>query len=136
MTIRILLVGLVVAWVATLAGLAWMMSIARAGPEDVGFLLMYSDIVLKICAFLAVASTVVGVVSARPQARIGVCAALVWGVLGGLYGAAYARSGLINMNPPIPFEVYAPSYAQALLVLLIGLTGAILTTLTGLRRPS
>lgn len=136
MTIRILLVGLGVAWVATLAGLAWMMSIGRAGPEDVGFLLMYSDIVLRICAFLSVASTVIGVAAARPLAWIGFCAALAWGVLGGLYGAAIARSGLINMNPPIPFEVYAPSYAQALLVLLIGLTGAILTTLTELRRRS
>ena len=30
------------------------------------------------------------------------------------------------MNPPIPFAIYSQFYAEALIVLLVGLTGALL----------
>jgi hypothetical protein len=48
------------------------------------------------------------------------------GAVGGPLGAVNARNGLICTNDPIPFATYAPNYAEAFLVLLIGLTGAIL----------
>lgn len=127
---RTLLVALAIGWVAALAGLVWMMTAAGARFHHVPFFLIDMNILLKACALLSVASAVIGIVSvlvgARPRLWIGVGGAAGWGVLGGLYGAAGARSMLINMNPPIPFSIYASNYAEAFLVLLIGLTGAML----------
>ena len=72
----------------------------------------------------------------RPRPVIGVGGAFGWGALGALLGAANARNGLINMNPLIPFAIYAPFYAQALIVLLVGLTGALVgLVLLSRRRP-
>ncbi|MDI6625742.1 MAG: hypothetical protein QME55_13505, partial [Brevundimonas sp.] len=62
----------------------------------------------------------------RRRAVIGFAAAFGWGAVGGLLGAVSARNGLICTNDPVPFAVYAPNYAEAFLVLLIGLTGALL----------
>ncbi len=138
MTTRRLLAALGLVWLAALAGVVWMMTLAGMRPHHALWLLVDTDIVLKACAALSVASAAFAIVSARtgarPRARTGVAGALAWGVLGALYGAANARSMLIDINPPIPFAVYAPNYAAALLVLLIGLTGAI-PGLLSLRRP-
>jgi hypothetical protein len=129
MTTRILLVALGTAWVVAFAGLVWMMSLAGMRPDDLLPSLIYLDLVLKACLILSVVSAAIGIFSlfagARPRPVIGVGGAFGWGVLGALLGAATARNGLINMNPPIPFAIYAPFYAQALIVLLVGLTGAL-----------
>lgn len=140
MTTRILLVVLGVAWVATLAGLVWMINLAGYAPHQLRFLLTDMDLVLKACVVLSVVSAVIGIISmrggTRPRAVIGVGGAVGWGILGALIGAANARIMLINMNPPIPFAIYAPNYAEALIVLLVGLTGAVLgLTLLSRRRP-
>lgn len=140
MKIRILMVVLGIAWVVALAGVVWMMTLGGMRPHHSMYLLTDLDIVLKACVVLSVASVVIGLIRGRGDARrralIGVGGALGWGVLGAVYGAAGARTMLINMNPPIPFSVYAPNYAAALLVLLIGLTGAILGLgLLSLRSP-
>jgi len=80
---------------------------------------------MQTLAVLSVTSAVLGVVRARSRAAAGAGWALSWGVLGAILGTATARMMLINMNPPIPLSVYAPNYAEAVLVLLVGLTGAI-----------
>ncbi|HZW16094.1 MAG TPA: hypothetical protein VFF66_07545 [Brevundimonas sp.] len=130
MTTRILIVALVLAWVATLAGIAWLMTRAGMRPHHAPYLLTDMDLVLKACAALSVVSAAIGIIGVRAGARrravLGLAGALGWGVLGGLLGAATARIGLIDLNPPIPFSVYAPGYAEALVVLLVGLTGALL----------
>lgn len=140
MTTRILLVALGIAWAVALAGLVWMMTLAMMRPHHALLSFVDMDPVLKTCVALSIASAAFGMLSglagSRVRARFGVGGALGWGVVGALLGAAYARDMLINMNPPIPFSVYAPNYAEALIVLLVGLTGAILGLgLLSLRGP-
>jgi hypothetical protein len=141
MTTRILLVALVIALVVALGGLVWMMTLAQLRPHHALLLLINLDPVLKTCVVLSVVSAAIGIVSARAGARprpwIGVGGAFGWGVLGGLYGAASAHNGLVCINPPIPFAIYAQPYAEALIVLLIGLTGALVALgLLSRRRPA
>lgn len=130
MTTRILIVALGIAWVVALAGLVWMMALAQLRPHHALLLLIHLNFVLKSCAVLSVLSAAIGIISlrvgARPRPLIGVGGAFGWGVLGALYGAAGAQTGLIAINPPIPFAIYAPYYAEALIVLLVGLTGALI----------
>jgi len=140
MTIRILLVALGIAWVVALAGLVWMMTLAQLRPHHALLLLIHLQLVMKACVVLSVVSAAIGIVSlrdgARPRPLIGVGGAFGWGGLGALYGAAYARSGLISMNPPIPFAIYSQAYAEALLVLLAGLTGALIALGLLIRRTA
>jgi len=140
MTTRILIVALAIAWVVALAALVWMMSLAQLRPHHALLLLIDLNLVLKACVLLSVISAAIGMLSlragARPRLWIGFGGAFGWGALGGLYGAAGAQSGLINMNPPIPFAMYSQFYAEALIVLLVGLTGALLCLgLLSHRRP-
>lgn len=139
MTTRILLV-LGIAWAVALAGVVWMMTLAGMRPHHALLSFIDMDPVLKICVALSIASAAFGMLSgfagSRIRARLGVGGALGWGASGALLGAADARNMLINMNPPIPFSIYAPNYAEALIVLLVGLTGAILALgLPSLRGP-
>jgi hypothetical protein len=130
MKTRLLLVALAIAWLVALAGLVWMMTLAQLRPHHAFLLLIHLDPVMMACVALSVVSAAIGIISlragARPRPWIGVGGAFGWGALGGLYGAAGAQSGLINMNPPIPFAMYSQFYAEALIVLLVGLTGALL----------
>lgn len=140
MTARILLVVSVVAWVAGLAGLVWMVVLAEFRLRYLPGLLTEMDMALQACAVLSVVSAAVGILGVRAGARrravIGIAGAFGWGAVGGLLGAVSARNGLICTNDPIPFATYAPNYAEAFLVLLIGLTGAILgLALLGRRNP-
>jgi hypothetical protein len=140
MLTRTMLVALAVAWVAALAGLVWMVMLAGMRPRHLPYLLSDMDMVLKACAALSVVSAVIGVIGVRAGTRrravFGLAGAFGWGAVGGLLGAANARDGLINMNQPIPFYVFSPNYAEAFLVLLVGLTGALLgLTLLSRRRP-
>ncbi len=140
MTTRILIVALAIACVVALAGLVWMINLAGYAPNQLQFLLTDMDLVLKACVVLSVVSATIGIIGVRAGARrravIGFGGAFGWGVLGALVGAANAKNMLINMNPPIPFAVYAPNYAQALVVLLVGITGALLGLgLLSFRRP-
>jgi hypothetical protein len=140
MTTRILIVALAIAWVVALAGLVWMMTLAQLRPHHALLLLIHLNLVMMACTVLSVVSAAIGILSlhagARPRLWIGVGGAFGWGALGGLYGAAGAQSGLINMNPPIPFAIYSQFYAEALIVLLVGLTGALLCLgLLSRRRP-
>ena len=134
MTTRILLVASAVAWVAALAGVVWMVVLAEMRLRYLPSLLTDMDMVLQACAVLSVVSAGVGIHGARTGARrravIGVAAAFGWGVLGAVLGVVSARNGLHCTNDPIAFAVYAPRYAEAFLVLLIGLTGAILGLLS------
>jgi hypothetical protein len=141
MTIRILLVALGIAWAAALAGLVWMMTLAQLRPHHALLLLIDLGFVMKACVLLSVVSAGIGIVSLRAGARpgpwIGIGGALGWGVLGAAYGAAGVRSGVIAMNSTIPFAVYAQFYAEALIVLVVGLTGALLVLgLLSRRRPA
>jgi len=130
MKTRILLIALTIAWVATLAGLGWMMNLGGMRPHHLLLSLIHLNFVLKACVILSVVSAAIGIFSLfagkRPRPLIGVGGALGWGVLGTLYGTASAQNGLICINPPIPFSLYAPAYADVFIVLLIGLTGALL----------
>lgn len=140
MTIRIPLIVLTIAWVVAFAGLVWMINLAGLAPTQLRFLLTDMDLVLKACVVLSVVSAVFGIIGVRAgasrRALIAAGGALGWGVLGALLGAASARIMLINMNPPFPFAIYAPNYAEALIVLLVGLTGALLgLALLSRRRP-
>ena len=140
MKTRILIGALGIAWVATLAGLVWMINLVGYLPSQLHFLLTDMDPVLMACVVLSVVSAAFGILSTRagkrPRPVTGVGGALGWGVLGALLGAANARNGLIAINPPIPFAIYAPNYAEALIVLLVGLTGALLCLgVLSLRRP-
>ncbi len=139
MTTRLLFVALGIAWVVALAGLVWMMNQAGMRPHDLLSFPLYIDLVLQACAVLSVVSAAVGVLGVRAGARrravFGIAGAFGWGVLGVLYGAAGARIGLFCMIPPIPFSAYAPAYAEALIVLLVGLTGALLGLGLLLRSP-
>jgi hypothetical protein len=131
MTARILLIAAAVAWVATLAGLVWMVDAAGMLAADVLWVLRHLNFMpmafVVVSGLMGVAGIVCAVLGRRAKAFIGASGAFGWGAVGALYGAAGARTGLIGMNPPIPFAVYAPSYAEALIVLLIGLTGAVLS---------
>jgi hypothetical protein len=125
------------AWLAAAVGVVCLAVAADMLLVHVPLRLMHGDFVLKGLAALSVISAVLGVVRARTHAVIGAGWALGWGALGAVYGTATARLMLINMNPPIPFYVYAPNYAEAAFVLLIGLTGAILCLVAAsLRRPA
>ena len=140
MTLRILIVALGVAWVAALAGLVWMVVLAGMRPRYLPYLLTDMDMVLQACAVLSVVSALIGILGVRAGARrravLGFAFAFGWGALGGLLGAVSARNGLHCTNGPVPFATYAPNYAEALIVLLVGLTGAILgLALLGRRRP-
>ena len=140
MTIRILLISLSLAWVVAFAGLVWMVNLAGIRPDQLRFLLTDMDLVLKACAVLSAVSAVIGILGVRAGARrravIGIGGAFGWGVLGALLGAASAQNGLFCMTGPIPFANYAPAYAEALIVLLVGLTGALLGLgLLGRRSP-
>ena len=108
MKTRILFVALGIAWVIALAGLVWMMTLAQLRPHHALLLLIHLNFVLKTCVVLSVVSAAIGILSlragARPRPWIGVGGALGGGALGGLYGAAGAQSGLINMNPPDPLR--------------------------------
>lgn len=130
MTARALLIAAAVAWVAALVGLVSMMMLGGMRPQDVLFLLTYMDPVLKAFAVLSVVWAAIGITSvragARDRAAISMLGAFGFGALGAVLGAANAPNGLICINPPIPFAIYAPDYAQALIVLLVGLSGAIL----------
>ncbi|RYG18513.1 MAG: hypothetical protein EON96_04775 [Caulobacteraceae bacterium] len=141
MTTRILFVALGIVWVVALAGLVWMMTLAQLRPHHALLLLINLQLVMKACVVLSVVSAGIGIVSLRAGARpgpwIGIGGAFGWGGLGALYGAANARNGLIQMNPPIPFAIYSQAYAEALIVLMIGLTGALLGLgLLSRRRPA
>jgi hypothetical protein len=141
MTTRILLVALGVAWGVAFAGLVWMMTLAQLRPHHALLLLINLDPVMTACVALSVLSAAIGIISlragARPRPLIGVGGAFGWGVLGALYGAAGAQNGLVCINPPIPFAIYAQHYAEALIVLLIGLTGALVCLgLLSRRRPA
>ncbi len=138
---RALFIALAITWVAALAGLVWLMAVADARLHHIPDLLIGTNPLTKVCVILSVASTVAGVISAfvgaRSRPMIGVGGAFGWGALGALYAAANARNMLINMNPPIPFAVYAPNYAAALIALFLGVTGAILCLgLLALQKPS
>lgn len=140
MTTRILLVVLTIAWVVALAGLIWMMKLGGMGAHHLLLSLIHLNFVLKACVILSVASAAIGIISlfvgTRRRAVIGVGGAFGWGVLGALFAVASAQNGLICINPPIPFSLYAPAYADVFLVLVIGLTGALLCLgLLGLRSP-
>lgn len=130
MSIRILTVTLGVAWAVTLIGIIWLLAIAGLHPRHLLSWLSVIELGMQLCGVLSIGSVVVGIVNLRAGARrravIGFASAFGWGVLGALYGASGARNVLINMNPPIPFYIYAPAYAEALVVLLVGLTGTLL----------
>lgn len=127
MTTRILIVALGVAWVAALAGVVWLMSVAGMRPHDAPWLLTNMDFVLQACAVLSIVSAVIGIrAGARRRAVAGVAAAFGWGVLGAVLGAVNARFVLICTHPPYPLSAYAPAYAEGLIVLLVGLTGALI----------
>ena len=140
MTTRTLLLALGLAWLAALAGVVWMMMLAGMRPHHALSAFLYMDMVLQACAVLSVASAAFGIFNglagARRRAVFGVAGAFGWGVLGAGLGVASARNGLFCTNDPIAFAVYAPRYADALIVLLVGLTGAILgLALLGRRSP-
>lgn len=130
MLIRILIAVLGIAWVVTLIGTIWLLAIAGLHPRYLISWLSIMELGMQLCAVLSIVSTAFGVISLRSGARrrawFGFGGAFGWGVLGGVYGASIARMVLINMNPPIPFSVYAIGYAEALVVLLVGLTGTLL----------
>lgn len=126
--VRILLIAF--AWAVVLAGLIWMMAWAGVRAADL-------PLMLRQLGFLTTGFLVVSVLAAalgagfafiddRAKALIGAGDALVAAAVAALVLVIEAHSGLICMNPPIPFEFYAPTYAQALLAMLIGLTGACL----------
>jgi hypothetical protein len=69
MMTRALLLALALAWAVTLAGLVWMMTLARMRPHHALSLLTDMDLVLKACAALSVASAAIGLFSARRQSR-------------------------------------------------------------------
>jgi hypothetical protein len=128
---------LCLAWLVALAGVVWLGSAAGMRLVHVPLLLQHADYVTKTLAALSVISATLGFVRGPTHASVGAAWALGWGALGAIYGAATARMMLINMNPPIPFYVYAPNYAEAAFVLLVGLTGAILCLVAAsLRRPA
>ena len=140
MKTRILLIAVTLAWAVAFAGLVWMLNLGGMRPHDALLLLIHLNFLLKACVILSVVSAAIGIFSLfagkRPRPLTGVGGALGWGVLGALLGAANAQNGLICINPPIPFAIHAPAYAEALIVLLIGLTGALLCLgLLSIRRP-
>lgn len=140
MIARILLIAAAIAWAATLAGMVWMMGAAQMSLDNALAMLVHLPFMLKAFAGLAILGAAIAVVGAprgaRRRAWIGVSAAAGWGVLGALYGQANARGGLISINPPYPFAIFAVGYAEALMVLLIALTGVIAGLVFLSQRPA
>lgn len=128
MSARALLIAAAVAWVATLSGLIWMLAAAEIAPDIIGPILIDLPFVEKagaILSGLAAGFGIVGVLRGqRSRGWIGSAAALGCGVLGALHVEAGLRYGLLyNGIGPVPFPAYAHFHSQALVVLLIALTG-------------
>lgn len=138
--IRILFIAAAVAWVAALAGLVWMTGAAELRAIELPLLLIHLDPVILGFVLASGLTGAIGVAGAvvRDPARIQIGAgdAAVAGVSGALLVEYQMRTGLICINPPIPFAYDAVSHTQALMVLLVGLTGAVLSlAVAASRRP-
>ncbi|MBN8551292.1 MAG: hypothetical protein J0L52_00175 [Caulobacterales bacterium] len=126
MTTTRLLIVTAVAWLIAAALLIWMMQLAGMNPV---FLIDNLGILSTLLAGLSVLGAVLAVVGAltgsRPMALIGAGAAVGWSVLGAAYVEMIVASVVQSMGGSVSLRVTAVSHAEALLVLLIGLTGAL-----------
>ncbi len=128
MTIRLLFIAAMIAWGASVWGIVWQMGVGGIPPGDLLSFLQRASFVPMVCAVMSVVLAGLGVwfawTGSRIKALIGIGDAFVWGALGALYVEISQHSGLICIDPPIPAATYAPGHVEALLLLLIGLTGA------------
>lgn len=140
MTARILLIAAAVAWVTALAGLVWMMDAAELRAHELPLMLIHLDPVILGFVLASGLMGAIGVAGAlaRDPARIQIGAgdAVVCGVAGALLVEYQMRTGLICINPPIPFAYDAVNHTQALMVLLTGLTGTVVSLGVLTLRPS
>lgn len=127
MTIRNLLIAAVVAWLAAIAGLAWMMSAAGMSPaylpDNFGFMSGACAVLAGLAGGLGVVG---GLVGSRVTALAGAGGAVGWGALGALYVEVIIQQVLASVGPT-RLAIVAVSHAEALSVLLIGLTGAVVS---------
>lgn len=129
--VRLLLIAAIVAWVVALVGIFWLLAISDILPEHTLSTLIDQHISARVFSVLSGLAAAAGVFSilkgARLRAGILTGVAFGWGVLGALYGALNAHYGVLyHEYEPIPLSARAPFYTDALVVLLIGLTGTII----------
>lgn len=136
MTSRNLLIAAGIAWVLALSGLVWMMNAAGMSPAYLPDNLEFVSLACAVLAGLAGALGIVGgLIGSRVTALAGAGGAVGWGLLGALYVEMIVQQVLASVGPT-RLAVVAVSHAEALTVLLIGLTGAVVSLgLLQLRRP-
>lgn len=123
-----LLILAVVAFVAAFGGCLAL--IGRYTPGlDLLSLFLGLTVVLKLTAMLTVLLIVLAVILTLAKARgvLGVVAGLSvgLGLLGALYEAMMIQTAVKAMGGPVSFETTAPTWAEALSVLSLGLFGAV-----------
>ena len=136
MTSRNLFVAAAVAWVLALAGLVWMMNAAGMSPvylpDNLNFVSTACTALAGLAGLLGIVG---GLIGSRATALAGAGGAAGWGLLGALYVEMIVQQVLASVGPT-RLAIVAVSHAEALTVLLVGLTGAVASLgLLQLRRP-
>lgn len=125
MTNRNLLIAAVVAWLVAIAGLVWMLIAAGMSPAylpgNFGFISGAWAVLAGLAGGLGIIG---GLVGSRATALAGAGGAVGWGALGALYVEFIIQQTLASVGPT-RLAIVAVSHAEALSVLLIGLTAAV-----------
>ena len=130
MTINRTFLATVVAWSVVAGALAFMVHAAGLRLDQLADIFRHlSPVPLAWTLASALAAAISlgsGLFDARTVAWSAAFGAAVFGVLGAAYVEASFRLGLWDATTPPPFAFYAIGHAEALSVLLVGLTGALI----------
>ena len=128
--------GLLLAVVAVIAWLLARFELGGIYPWD---LFLGSSIVMKLCIILAVGGGLAGIIGALtrvgPLVWIGAGAAVLFGILGGLYGEMTTQAALAYVGSPVGLEVTAPSRIESLASVGCGLVMAFIALAIRRLRP-
>lgn len=123
-----LLAVLIAAFVASTGAGLWLIQTYAAGLTPWG-MIPSSDIMTKLCMLiilLAFLPSLIGVLTgSRSLTYVGAGVAVGFGVLGALYCEIMTQTALRGIEGPINFAVTAPSRAESLFCLSLGLFVAI-----------
>ncbi len=124
---------------AVVAVIAWLLARFELGGIYPWDLFLGSSIVMQICIILAVGSGLGGIIGALtrvgPLVWIGAGAAVLFGVLGGLYGEMTTQAALAYVGSPVGLKVTAPSRIESLVSVGCGLLMAFIALVIRRLRP-
>ncbi len=125
---NVLLAVVTVAFAVSAGACFWLIQTFAPGMGSIGMLLD-ADIVVKLSMFtiiLAAAPALIGgLIGMRPRVYVAGGAAVVLGLLGALYGEMNTQAALRAVGP-VSFAVTAPSRAESLFCLSLGLFVALM----------